>query len=165
MLNPIDTATVIGENEVSGAFPGQIHEGVAWWVGACYVALTRTSALAVADDGHPATAEFRRRITQGAVNARHFACHVTDLGPSSEEALKATMDDLGGVPGAYLHTSKDDDHTTITIRLYAADGSPVTETSGLADLRRMIDNDRIPIPVNEHARGTITRRFSDGTVS
>ncbi|WP_326611729.1 hypothetical protein OG949_21680 [Streptomyces scopuliridis] len=56
MLNPIDTEAVIRDGRIAGVFPGEIHEGVAWWAGACHVVVSRARQMAVAHDGHPTTA-------------------------------------------------------------------------------------------------------------
>ncbi|WP_200308020.1 hypothetical protein [Streptomyces adelaidensis] len=158
MLNPIDTDAVIRAGRVAGAFPSEIHEGVAWWAAACFVVVSRARQLAVAHDSHPATAEFHRRFCRGAINAQHFGCQVSSLGPADEAHLLHAMKELGGVPGALLTTADDDGRQTVTIRLYDADGQPITEDTGLARLRQMIASDRIPIPVNDQAKGSIIER-------
>ncbi|TVZ94972.1 hypothetical protein [Streptomyces sp. BK340] len=158
MLNPIDADAVIRDGRISGAFPGEIHEGVAWWVGSCFVVLSQAGQMAVAHDGHPATAEFHQRFCLGAVNAQHFGCQVSSLGTADEAQLLHAMKGLGGVPGTLLTTADGGGRQTVTIRLYDADGQPVAEDTGLAGLREMIASDRIPIPVNDKAKGSITER-------
>jgi hypothetical protein len=158
VLNPIDPDAVIRDGHIAGVFPGEIHGGVAWWVGACFVVVREARQLAVAHDGHPITAEFHRRLCQGAINARHFGCLVCDLGTAGEEQLHRAMKHLGGVPGVLLSTADDGGPQTVTIRLYDAGGQLVTEDTGLAKVRQMIAADQVPIPVNEQAKGRITNR-------
>ncbi|MEH0419469.1 hypothetical protein [Streptomyces sp. B21-083] len=160
MLNPIDSDAVIRDGRIAGVFPGEIHEGVAWWVAACFVLISQARQMAVAHDEHPVTAEFHRRFCRGAVNAEHWGCHVSSLGTADEAQLLHAMKELGGVPGALLTTtdSGGGGGQMITIRLYDADGRPVTEDTGLARLRKVIASDRIPIPVNDQAKGRITDR-------
>ncbi|WP_210593910.1 hypothetical protein [Streptomyces sp. GESEQ-35] len=160
MLNPIDTDTdtVIRDGRVAGAFPGEIHEGVAWWVAACFVVVSRSQEMAVAHDGHPATAEFHRRFCLGAINAEHFGCQVSSLGTADETQLLDAMKHLGGVPGALLTTTDEAYRQTVTIRLYDCGGQPVTEGTGLSRLREMIASDRVPIPVNDQAKGHVAER-------
>lgn len=158
MLNPIDTDAVIRDGRITGAFPGEIHEGVAWWVAACFVVVSQARQMAVAHDSHPATAEFHQRFCRGAVNAEHFGCQVSSLGTADEAQLLHAMRELGGVPGALLTTTDGCGRQTVTIRLYDADGQPVTDDTGLARLRAMIASDRVPLPVNDQARGRITER-------
>ncbi|MBA2807699.1 hypothetical protein E0500_009795 [Streptomyces sp. KM273126] len=158
MLNPIDTDTVIRDGRVAGTFPGEIHEGVAWWVAACFVVIGQAVQMAVAHDGHPATAEFHRRFCLGAINAQHWGCQVASLGTADQAQLLHAMKELGGVPGALLTTTDGDEGQTVTIRLYDVDGQPVTEDTGLSKLREMIASDRVPIPVNDQAKGSITER-------
>ncbi|RDG36060.1 phosphohexomutase domain-containing protein [Streptomyces corynorhini] len=158
MLNPIDTDTVIRDGRVVGVFPDEIHEGVAWWVAACFVVVSHTRQMVVAHDGHPTTAEFHQRFCHGAINAQHLGCQVSSLGTADEAQLLYAMKALGSVPGAWLSTTDDSGRLTVTIRLYDADGRPVTEDTGLAVLREMIASDRVPIPVNDQAKGSITER-------
>ncbi|MET7904020.1 hypothetical protein ABZS86_22270 [Streptomyces sp. NPDC005355] len=158
MLNPIDSDAVIRDGCIAGAFPGEIHEGVAWWVGACFVVVHEARRLAVAYDGHPTTAAFHRRLCQGAINAQHFGCLVCDLGTADEDQLHRAMKHLGGVPGVFLSTADDGGRRTVSIRLYDALGQPVTEDTGIAKVRQMIAADQVPLPVNERAKGRITDR-------
>jgi hypothetical protein len=158
VLNTIDTDVVIRDGCVTGAFPGEIHEGVAWWVAACFVVVSQARQMAVAHDSHPATAEFHRRFCRGAINAEHWGCQVSSLGTADEAQLLHAMKELGGVPGALLTTTDNGGRQTVTIRLNDADGQPLTENSGLARLREMIASDRVPVPVNDQAKGRITER-------
>ncbi|MGW6603672.1 hypothetical protein [Streptomyces sp. NPDC055036] len=158
MLNAIDTEAVIRDGRIAGVFPGEIHEGVAWWAGACHVVVSRARQMAVAHDGHPTTAEFHRRLCRGATHAEHYACLVSDLGTAGEDQLHRAMKELGDVPGALLSTADDGGRQTVTIRLYDAQGQPVTEDTGLAKIRKLIDADRVPRPVNDQARGRIVER-------
>ncbi|MEE1803238.1 MULTISPECIES: hypothetical protein [unclassified Streptomyces] len=158
MFNPIDTDAVIRDGRVAGAFPGEIHEGVAWWVAACFVVVSQARQMAVAHDSHPATDEFYQRFCQGAINAEHFGCRVSNLGTADEAQLLHATKELGGVPGALLTTTDGGGRQTVTIRLYDTDGRSVTEDTGLARLREMIASDRVPLPVNGQAKGRITER-------
>ncbi|MFI9357054.1 hypothetical protein ACWGLP_06475 [Streptomyces lydicus] len=158
MLNPINTDVVIRDGRVAGTFPGEIHEGVAWWVASCFVVTIKTRQLAVAHDDHPTTTEFHRRFCRGAINANHFACQISDLGAADEAQLLRAMKDLGDTPGALLTTTEDEDRQLVTIRLYDAQGQQVTDETGLAAIRDMIAADRVPLPVNDQARGRIIDR-------
>jgi len=158
VLNPIDTDAVIRDGRAAGVFPGEIHEGVAWWIAACYVVASETRQLAVAHDGHPTTAAFHERFCRGATNAQHYRCQVADLGPANEAQLLHAIQALGGAPGALLSTTTGGGRQTVTIRLYDAGGRPVTEETGWAAVRTKIARDQVPIPVNDRARGTVTDR-------
>ncbi|MEV0633800.1 hypothetical protein AB0I77_02230 [Streptomyces sp. NPDC050619] len=155
MLNPIDTDTVIRDGGATGHFPGQIHEGVAWWIGACLVVATKSTRIAVAHDGQPTSATFHQRLCQGAINAQHYACRVTDLHTADETELLAAMADLGHAPGALITTTTTPDGETVRIILYGAEGRPLTEDTGLAQIRRLIADDQVPIPVNHASKGHV----------
>ncbi|MGR6999619.1 hypothetical protein ACU686_18305 [Yinghuangia aomiensis] len=59
------------------------------------------------------------------------------------------------VPGLYVTT--DDEHPSVRILLYDRSGAVLTESSGLARIRRMIETDRVPRPVNSTEEGRIER--------
>ncbi|WP_329184657.1 hypothetical protein [Actinacidiphila glaucinigra] len=151
MLNPVDTSAVIGDGHLVGRVPDQIHPGVAWWVAACFVVTTRTRRLLLAGDGHPVTGSFYRCFAKGAVNASHYACRVLSLGETAEDLYLGALRQLR-VPGAWLSTGPDG--ATVSITLHGADGEPVA-AEVWEDIRRLIDLDRVPIPVNATARGTV----------
>jgi dTMP kinase len=156
VLNPIDTESVIRDGGAVGRFPGEIHEGVAWWLGACFVVVRGASQLVVGHDGHPTTAEFYRRFRNGAVNARHFACKVTAAGQVMQDDFLALLRARGSLGGAYLATESEPGLTQVVrIRLYDGSGQPIQEDTGLARIRAMIAEDRVPIPVSGSAKGTI----------
>ncbi len=153
MLNPIDADRVICDGGATGRFPDEIHPGVAWWMAACYVVTARADRLVVAYDGQAATAEFFDRMCLGAINAQHYACLVLDRGVADRDELLAAMKELDRVPSMYAATS----NGTATITLYDRDGAPLTERTGLHLIRRMIAEDRVPIPVNDGCKGRIQR--------
>ncbi|UWE10981.1 hypothetical protein [Actinacidiphila bryophytorum] len=156
MINPIDTDAVIRDGGAVGRFPDEIHEGVAWWLGASFVALTAAEQLAVGSDGGPVTAEFVRRLCRGAINAHHHACRVSAIDGIAEDAFHAYVRSRRPLAGAYVAASSDrDGRHLVRIRLYDADGLLLQEDTGLAGIRRMIAEDRVPIPVSDSARGTI----------
>ncbi|MEV7145105.1 hypothetical protein AB0O05_01225 [Streptomyces sp. NPDC093084] len=154
MINPIDTAAVIRDGGAVGQYPGQIHEGVGWWLGACFVITAKASRLAVAHDGHPVSTEFADRLCRGAINAEHYACAVRYLGWQPEEELLTELR-IREEPGAWLSSETTGDVTTVRIRLYTAQGTLLDNINGLAAIRSLIDQDRVPRPVNSRAKGTI----------
>lgn len=155
MLNPIDPEAVIRDGGAIGRYPGEIHEGVAWWVGACLVVTAKAASIVVAHDGNATSASFHRRLCWGAVNAQHFACTVVDLRAADKVELLAAMEELGSVPGVLVTTTDEGEAKTVRIALYDAEGRPLTEDTGLAAIRRMIAEDRVPIPVNDGAKGQV----------
>jgi hypothetical protein len=156
VLNPIDTDAMIRDGGAVGRFPSEIHEGVAWWLGASFVALTAAEQLVVGSDGGPVTTEFFRRLCRGAVNAHHHACRVTAIDGIAEDAFLTYVRSRLPLASAYLTATDSPDGThLIRIRLYDADGLMLQEDTGLATIRRMIAEDRVPIPVSDSARGTV----------
>ncbi|MGW4731868.1 hypothetical protein ACWEQC_22340 [Streptomyces shenzhenensis] len=163
MLNPIDTDDVIREGGAVGVTPGQIHEGVAWWLGACLVVTQKADVIAVAHNGHSAITEFASRLCRGATNAQHYRCTVRALGAQPRERLLAMLNHFDGVPGAWLEAHSEDGVTTVRIELFNGHGVLLDESNGLAEIRRLIAEDRVPIPVNEQAKGRIVPWHDDLT--
>ncbi|MGW7610985.1 hypothetical protein ACWGKW_27685 [Streptomyces sp. NPDC054766] len=154
MLNPIDTTAVIRDGGAVGHYPGQIHQAVGWWLGACLIVTMKTSRLAVAHDGHPVSVGFADRLSRGAINAEHYACHVRHLGQQPEAELLAAANAFEA-PAARVSTGAANGTDTVRIRLYTPHGTLLDEANGLAAIRDLIDRDRVPIPVNTQAKGTI----------
>ncbi|WP_409472287.1 hypothetical protein [Streptomyces sp. HC307] len=155
MLNPIDTDAVIRDGGAVGKYPGEIHDGVAWWLGACFVVTQRARRIAVAHDGHPVSADMAHRFCRGAVNAQHYACNVRFIGHQTEEVLLKTLARSEGVPGVMLGSDGVHESPTVRIRLFNSHGALMDDTNGLVEIRRLIAEDRVPIPVNAQAKGTI----------
>ncbi|MEV7679460.1 hypothetical protein AB0O64_13010 [Streptomyces sp. NPDC088341] len=155
MLNPIDTEAVIREGGAIGRFPGGIHEGVAWWLGSCLVVTQRAGRIAVGHDGHPAIAEFAKRFCLGAINAQHYACNVRFLGLQTEKLLLAALKSFGDVPGAWLSAGEAEGGLVVRIKLYNRQGIVLDDTNGLAEIRRLVAEDQVPVPVNAQAKGTV----------
>ncbi|MFF0033974.1 hypothetical protein ACFYS7_38730 [Streptomyces avermitilis] len=155
MLNPIDATPVIRDGGAVGQYPGQIHEGVAWWLGACLVVTQKVTRIAVAHDRHPVITDFTERLCRGAINAQHYACNVRYLGNQTEDQLRKALTHFGGIPGAWLSAETANDITTVRVRLYDRHGRVLDDTTGLGQIRSLIEQDHVPIPVNEQAKGTI----------
>lgn len=152
MLNPIDTAAVLRDGRAAGHHPSQIHHGVAWWLGACLVVTQKAARVALAHDGNGLSSEYAARFVRGATNAQHYRCHVTlFVAPTGRDELLQQAQEMGGMPCAHITTSPADE---VTIAMFDAEGKPLTEESGLAAIRDLIEHDRVPIPVNDSSRGT-----------
>ncbi|MEU9030648.1 hypothetical protein AB0D46_24600 [Streptomyces sp. NPDC048383] len=151
MLNPIDTDKVIRDGGATGRFPDEMHPAAAWWLAACFVVTLRADQLVVAHDGQPATAKFFDLLCQGAINAQHYASRILDLGVADEDELVIAMKEADRAPGMRVTTTVDQ----VTITLYDRAGVPLTERPSLYLIRRMIAEDRIPLPVNAECKGSI----------
>ncbi|MFB7643698.1 hypothetical protein ACFC0S_32805 [Streptomyces sp. NPDC056084] len=155
MLNPINADAVIRDGGAHGSFPTEVHEAMGWWIGACLVSTLKAHRIVAAHDGRATSVLFHQRLCRGAINAQHYACTVLTLRVADEGTLLRTMAELGGVPGARIFTSGPESEESVSIALYGPEGKPLDEGSGLAGIRRLIAADRVPIPVNETAKGRI----------
>ncbi|MBV6700380.1 hypothetical protein [Kitasatospora aureofaciens] len=161
MLRPVDLPTVFADDRIHGTDhgykdtknPDQIHAGVAWWVGACLVLTTRSHGVALVHDGTELGHAYATNFSKGAINCQHYAATVSVIGEGGEELLQYGIRTLQ-IPGALITTKG----TKVTIRLFAADGSPVTEGTGLERICDLIARDKVPIPVNDADRGRVVYR-------
>ncbi|MFJ4152730.1 hypothetical protein ACIP10_34860 [Streptomyces galbus] len=96
---------------------------------------------------------FAERLGQGAINAEHYACRVNDLGTHPETELLKVARSIGG-PAAWVFTQTGNG-LLVQVRLYTGAGVLLDDSNGLAAIRGRIDQDRVPIPVNYQAKGTI----------
>ncbi|NGO75256.1 hypothetical protein G6045_06120 [Streptomyces sp. YC504] len=154
MLNPIHAEAVIYDHAAQGSYPGDIHESVAWWMAACLVVTARTHHLYVAHDGHQVSRLFHQKACQGATNAQHYACTVHDLGHTDELVFLDAVREAGA-PGLRIRTAEQTCGPHVVIALFGPDGKPLDEDAGLLAIRRMIAEDRVPIPVNTSSKGRI----------
>ncbi|MDH6579509.1 hypothetical protein [Kitasatospora sp. MAP5-34] len=153
MLNPVDLPTVFAEDLVHGRHRAEIHPGVAWWVGSCLVLVTRSHGVALVHDGTELAKEYTGQFCRGAVNCQHYAATISVLGEGGEDLLAYAIRTLQ-VPGALITTVG----AEVTIRLFAADGTPISEGTGLERICDLIARDKVPIPVNDTARGRVVHR-------
>lgn len=156
MLNPIDAAAVIRDGRAAGLHSSQIHTGVAWWLGACLVVTQESNQVVVAHDGGTLSAEYAAKFARGAVNAQHYRCHVIALvSPTNQDELLEYAQKMGGVLSAHITSSPAGE---VTVALFDVNGKALTEESGMAAIRDLIERDRVPLPVNDSCRGTIGLR-------
>lgn len=153
MLHPVDFDAVVTCDGVGGHYPDQMHSGVGWWTGSLLILFTKANGVVVVHDGHETSKRFALRFGHGAINCQHYAATVTMLGKGDEELLRYGIRTFN-VPGAYITTAGDH----VSMRLFDADGKPFDETTGMRQIRHLMQTDQIPIPVNEHAKGRIVER-------
>jgi len=161
VLRPVDLPSVFADDRIHGIDfgyrdtnePGRIHAGVAWWVDGCLVLTTRAHGVVLVHDGTYLATDYARSFGRGAINCEHYAATVSVLGAGDEDLLAYGIRALQ-VPGALITSFGSE----VTIRLFASDGSPLTEGSGLERICDLIARDRVPIPVNEQAKGRIVHR-------
>ncbi|GAA3081539.1 hypothetical protein GCM10020000_79310 [Streptomyces olivoverticillatus] len=156
MLNPVDAEKVIRDGAAADRYPDDIHEGVAWWVGACLVLVTQAARIAVAYDGRATSAAFHRRLCRGAMNAQRFACTVHDL-HVAERGRAAGRHERprrsARRPGDHQHREqrREGPHRPVRPRRPGAGRGCGPGPHPAADHRRP----RPPRPVNDQARGRI----------
>ncbi|WP_035841309.1 hypothetical protein [Kitasatospora azatica] len=153
MLNPVDLPTLFAEDRIHGCHPGEIHPAVAWWVASCLVLVTESHGVALVHDGADLAKEYTSLFCRGAINCRHYAATVSVVGGGGEELLAYAIRALR-VPGALITTAG----AQVTIRLFAADGTPIRVGGGLERICDLIARGKVPIPVNDTARGRVVNR-------
>lgn len=161
MLRPVDLPTVFADDRIHGTNygyqdtkdPAQVHAGLAWWVGGCLVLTTKSHGVVLVHDGTELGRDYAHSLGQGATNCEHYAATVSALGAGGEDLLAYGIRALQ-VPGALVTTVGDQ----VTIRLFAADGTQMTEGTGLEWICDLIARDRVPLPVNSQAQGRVVHR-------
>ncbi|BAJ30464.1 MULTISPECIES: hypothetical protein [Kitasatospora] len=158
MLNPVDLSKVIRPDSVSGRDPDEIHKAVAWWVGSCLVLTAKVHGVVLVDDGTELAKAYSALFAQGAINCRSYAATVSVLGEGDEDLLAYGVRTFQ-VPGARISSAGDQ----VVIRLLAADGTVIGIGSGLEKISDLIARDKVPLPVNDRARGHIVYRLDLAT--
>ncbi|MDH6143284.1 MULTISPECIES: hypothetical protein [Kitasatospora] len=153
MLNPVDLGVVFGDDRIHGRVPDEIHPAVAWWVGSCLVLTTRAHGVALVHDGTALAKEFADRFCRGAINCQHYAATVSLVGEGGDDLLAYAIRTLQ-VPGATITASG----RYISIRLFTANNEPIASGTGLERVCDLIARDKVPIPVNDTAKGRIVHR-------
>ncbi|MGA4540146.1 hypothetical protein ACPA54_09130 [Uniformispora flossi] len=159
-INPINTVQVIRDGGAHGQIPGDLHVGVGWWLAACLVVVERASTVVIGHDGAAVSAEIHDRACGGVRNAEHYACCALSLGHVTESRVLDAVSSLGA-PG--IHVSIDRYRgRMVSIRLYGRKGALLEESTGLARIRQLIAEDRVPRPVNSAAQGRLGRYSAPG---
>ncbi|MEU7021650.1 hypothetical protein ABZ990_13450 [Streptomyces sp. NPDC046203] len=153
MLHPVDLSTVFAEDRVHGRHLTDIHPAVAWWIGSCLVLTTGAHGVALVHDGTEPAKQYCGLFNRGAVNCEHYTATVSVVGAGDEELLAYAIRTLQ-VPGARISAFG----AEVTIRLFTADGSAITDGTGLERICGLIALDKVLLPVNDRARGRVVHR-------
>jgi hypothetical protein len=132
-------------------------------IGTLLLRVLRVAALALGHDGEAASAACCEHFARFAVHGGYASdrgftwnrpiIHV--LGARSMPGLLAAASAEGALVALF---TQPDDGGGIDLRLYEADGTPITEANGLDELRARLATGRPALPFNSEAVGIIIDR-------
>lgn len=155
LTSETDISNVVLDEEVAGRADTDMPAGLAWWLAALLVVTQRADAAVVVHDGEPTSLLFAEKFLRGAINADSQAAQAIQAGQGSPEYLLWCVAHLAA-PGMLITTV---DGLT-SMRLHRADGTTIGGAA-LANLRDRLARNRVPLPVNDQARGTIHDRAQE----
>lgn len=156
--DPTERAALVHDDHVTAKEPGE-PIGPCALIGIVFPAALSTTHLIVANDGTADSVHCARLFASSAIhgvipaNRDWQKITVLDAGTGTVDPLIQAAQAMR-VPGA-MFTAAADGRTEL--RLYAPDGTLITEETGLAALRQRLTK-RIPLPVNESHRGQLIDR-------
>ncbi|MPZ60778.1 MAG: phosphomannomutase/phosphoglucomutase [Propionibacteriales bacterium] len=145
-----DLSAIFKAYDIRGVVPDQLDGDVARHVGAAFTAVLELSeggAVVVGRDMRPSSLPLAAAFAEG-VAGRGF--DVVDIGLASTDQLYFASGKLG-LPGV-MFTASHNPARYNGIKLCRAGAAPVGEDSGLAEIRRLVEQDDVP-GAAEHTRG------------
>jgi phosphomannomutase len=138
--------------DIRGVYPGEIDEQAARAIGAAFVDYLKATRIAVSRDMRLSSPTLAAAFIDGATSQ---GCDVVDYGMMATDMLYfavATDGHDGGVQVTASHNPKQYNG----MKLVRKDAWPLSGDEGLAEIRQMIADDKIP-PAAAH-RGTVTTK-------
>ncbi|MGH2812318.1 MAG: phosphomannomutase/phosphoglucomutase, partial [Actinomycetota bacterium] len=135
----MDLASIFKAYDVRGVYPDQIDEIVAYRIGAAFAAFSEAGRIAVGRDMRPSSEPLSRAFIEGAASQ---GSDVIDVGLVSTDALYFVSGRYD-VPGAMFTASHNPGHYN-GIKFCLAGAAPVSEDTGLQDIRALAERGREP---------------------
>jgi phosphomannomutase len=145
-----DLARIVKAYDIRGVVPDELDEDLARSIGAAFVRLLDARTIVTAHDMRESSPGLARAFAEGAAGQ---GADVVEAGLGSTDLLYFASGSLD-VPGA-MFTASHNPAKYNGIKLCRAGAAPVGQDSGLADIRRMVEDG---IPSYDGAAGTITAR-------
>ncbi len=145
----IDLDKVIKAYDIRGTVPDQFNEDLARRIGAAFARLVNDTVIVVWDM-RPSSVPLAAAFTEGVTGQGH---NVVDVGLGSTDLLYFASGWLD-LPGA-VFTASHNPAEYNGIKLCRAGARPVGQDTGLADIRRMLENG---VPAHDGELGEVTTR-------
>jgi phosphomannomutase len=129
-----DLSEIVKAYDVRGVVPDEWDEPLAELFGAAFVRVTDASAIVVGHDMRPSSPGLSRAFGRGAAGQ---GADVTEIGLCSTDQLYFASGQLG-LPGA-MFTASHNPARYNGIKMCRAGAQPVGQDTGLADIRRLVE--------------------------
>jgi phosphomannomutase len=149
-----DLSQIVKAYDVRGVVPDQWDEGLAELFGAAFAEITQASAVVIGHDMRPSSPGLARAFGRGAASR---GADVTEIGLCSTDQLYYASGALS-LPGA-MFTASHNPAQYNGIKMCRAGAAPIGQDSGLADIRRLVEEwsaSGAPAPVA--SPGTVSQR-------
>jgi phosphomannomutase len=137
--------------DVRGIYPGELNEDIAYQIGRAFVAFLGADRVAVGRDMRLSGPALAGALLQG-IAAQ--GAEAVDLGLTSSDELYFAVGKFG-YPAGIMVTASHNPAEYNGLKMCRAEAVPLSESTGLTEIRDMILNDPIPAPARQ---GTITQR-------
>ena len=138
--------------DVRGVYPGEINEEAARAIGAAFVDYLKAKRIAVSRDMRLSSPSLAEAFIDGAVSQ---GCDVVDYGMMATDMLYFAVARDGHDGGVQITASHNPKQYN-GMKMVRKDAWPLSGDEGLAEIRQMITDDRIPPPVAR--RGSVTTK-------
>ncbi|GAA0423940.1 phosphomannomutase/phosphoglucomutase [Streptomyces luteireticuli] len=139
----MDYSRLVKAYDIRGEVPNELNPGIAEKVGALFVRLTAAQKIIVARDMRSTSPTLADAFAHGATRA---GADVILAGLGSTDYLYYASGHMG-LPGAMI-TASHNPAKDNGIKLCKAGAAPIGEDTGLARIRRWLEDDDIPAPAN-----------------
>jgi phosphomannomutase len=137
--------------DVRGIYPTELNEEIAYQIGRAAVAFLGVEQIAVGRDMRVSGPEIAGGLMRGMA---HQGADVINLGLTSTDELYFAVGKFG-YPAGVMITASHNPAEYNGLKMCRAEAMPISDETGLLDMRDMILQDRIPAPTRN---GTITDR-------
>ena len=145
-----DLARIVKAYDIRGVVPDELDPSIARDVGGAFVRLTGAETIVTAHDMRDTSPDLAHAFAEGAAAQ---GADVVEAGLGSTDLLYYASGSLD-VPGA-MFTASHNPARYNGIKLCRAGAAPVGQDTGLADIRRMVEDG---VPAYDGKTGTISRR-------
>ncbi|MGN6675305.1 MAG: phosphomannomutase/phosphoglucomutase [Thermomicrobiales bacterium] len=137
--------------DVRGIYPGELNEDIAYQIGRAFVAFLGVDRVAVGRDMRLSGPALAGALLQG-IAAQ--GAEAIDLGLTSSDELYFAVGKFG-YPAGVMVTASHNPAEYNGLKMCRAEAIPLSESTGLTDIRDMIVRDAIPTATRQ---GSITQR-------
>jgi phosphomannomutase len=145
-----DLSRIVKAYDIRGLVPAELDEDLARTAGAAFVRLVDTDRIVTAHDMRASSGPLAAAFAEGATAQ---GADVIEAGLGSTDLLYFAAGSLN-VPGA-MFTASHNPARYNGIKMCRAGATPIGQESGLADIRRMLEEG---VPPHDGPRGSVTRR-------